>query len=176
MIGIVTYRTVGKATLTGAILLDAALEIQEEEGDYVSDLLTIAEAGGKVGALWYGEVLIGMALTHPATYVGLGFVVTGAVVSYGINGWQGLEDYGEFLGDVWEGDVGEVADKTAFAINTLVHTVATNAAINLIENPLEIQYAKTNNEIDTWSPQPYLPIDPMWLGGKSHRLLGLLLA
>lgn len=174
MIDIVTYRGVGKTALTGAILLDAALEIQEEEGDYISDLLTIAEAGTKVGALWYGEVLLGMALTHPATYVGLGFVVTGAVVSYGINGWKGVEDYGEFLGDVWEGDFTEVADKSAFAINTLVHTVAYEIGENVKDADQFIKYANDDNDFNTWYG-PILPIDPMWLGGKGHRLLGNLL-
>ena len=90
MANLSSYNIRGKWFLTTAAFTHAGASISEEEGDYVSDAFDLAELGFTVGAIWYGEALLGYAISNPTTAGVIAIVTTGAIVSYGIDDFRGV--------------------------------------------------------------------------------------
>ena len=151
---LVSYRIRAKWFLTSAALTDAIVSISEKEGDYLSDVADLAELGATVGAIWYGEAVLGYAISNPLTGAVVAIVVTGAVVSYGIDGWTGVANFADYLEDIYSLDFKELGDKASFTVNVLTVKVATEIS----ELPEKLQTITDTYETpEPWMPQPIMP-------------------
>lgn len=150
-----SYNIRGKWFLTTAAFSHAGASIAEEEGDYVSDAIDLAELSFTVGAIWYGEALLGYAISNPTTTGVIAIFTTGAVVSYGIDGWKGVTNYLDYLEDIYTLDVESLVDKGTFTATVVPYLI-----INKVQEFGKVkEVAATYERPAVWKPQPLMPAE-----------------
>lgn len=136
--------------------------------------------GIQLGGLWYGELIIMRALgwagtrilTAPITYYVAAIVAAGGVVSYGLFGKKGLDDYVDFMDDVVALRYEDVGEKLKFT-GEVLYEEAKGAISETVDDVLFVSRhwlaeAKSETEefiedkvdrfVQFWNPNPSLPV------------------